>query len=105
MAVSCNLSHLIALSHLSVKCPFDLPPGGSGVVYPSKLGFSIIVCLSVSPFCGLSSLLSEEGLLPFMFPALRKYLQMSMGGQGSHNWKVIRNLRPGKSLEAVTFPP
>lgn len=34
----------MVLSCLSVKHPFDLPPGGA--LYPSKLKFSIFVCLS-----------------------------------------------------------
>lgn len=35
----------MVLSSLSVKCPFDLPPGGA--LYPSKLKISTIVCLSL----------------------------------------------------------
>lgn len=77
----------MVLSCLSVKHPSDLPPGGA--LYPSKLKFSVSACLSLLGdsilLCGLSSLLREEGLLPFMCSALHKYLQVCMGGQGAHS--------------------
>lgn len=88
----------------SVLESFDLPPGGS--VYPNKLDFSAIICLShlrdSDWLRGLSSPLSKEKLLsPFLCSALSKFPQISQMDKGL-DAKRVRDSPRGR---AVTLPP